>query len=102
MEFRKWVVDSRTSGDGRRYVRINPKLGFKPPRLDEKNKLEMLRTTVLDKLRNSNYRWRIARTAHMLIASTFYFEKRENPREYDGYYICKGKRLEVKSIISNY
>ena len=91
-EFRTWVLDARAVGESRRYMRINPKLGYRPPRLDEKSQLETLRATVMDKLRNTNsYRWRIARIVHRLIASTFYFEKREAPREYDGYHLCKGE-----------
>ena len=92
MEFRTWVLDARAAGESRRYMRINPNLGYRPPRLDEKNQLDALRTTVIDKLRNNkSYRRRIAQVVHRLIASTFYFEKREGPKEYDGYYLCKGK-----------
>jgi len=91
-EFRTWVLDTKAGSEGSRYTRINPKLGYLPPRLDEKNQLERLRTTVIDKLRNTNsYRLRIARIVHRLVASTFYFEKRESPREYDGYHLCKGE-----------
>lgn len=92
MEFRTWVLDARAASESRRYQRINPNLGYRPPRLDEKTQLEGLRATVIDKLRNTNsYRWRIGRIVHRLVASTFYFEKREQPREYDGYHLCKGE-----------
>lgn len=90
-EFKIWVLDAKAASEGRRYLRINPKLGYRPPRLDEKGQLEGLRATVIDKLRNTNsYRWRIARIVHRLVASTFYFEKREAPRQYEDYHLCKG------------
>ena len=91
-EFRIWVLDSKAVGESRRYQRVNPKLDRQPPKLDEKNQLENLRATVIEKLRNTNnYRWRIARIVHILVASSFYFEKREQPRECEGYHLCNGK-----------
>jgi hypothetical protein len=74
-----------------RYQRINPKLGYSPPQLDDKGKLVALQLTVREKLgKEELYRKKISRIAHRLVASSFYFE-RLNQRKYDGGYICQGK-----------
>ena len=88
-EFRVSVDDSH-GRDGHRYMRISPKLGFRPPRLDEKEQIERLSYTVIEKLKGSAYQLTIAKIVHRLIASCFYFEKRGSPQNCNGYYSCKG------------
>lgn len=97
-EFRTWVLDSSTNAiESRRFTRINPYLGLRLPRLDEKDQMESLRNAVVEKLRrNAGFRQRIARIAHRLISSCFYFDKREAPIEGDGYHLCKGTALQYK------
>jgi predicted acylesterase/phospholipase RssA len=76
---------------GRRYQRINPKLGYKPPRLDDKAQLQNLHQTVRARLRDEeHYRKKISRVAHQLVASSFYFEKSKISKTDGGYRCCQG------------
>jgi hypothetical protein len=90
--FKKDVLSSsKAVNEYLRYIRVNPKLGYAPPRLDDKGKLVALQMRVVDVLRqNKGYKRKISRIAHRLIASTFYFEKTEAPREVDGHHSCQG------------
>ncbi|MBE7181251.1 MAG: hypothetical protein INR71_08590 [Terriglobus roseus] len=89
-EFRTWANDPQ-GREGHRYVRINPNLGFKPPRLDEKDEIEKLSRVVNEKLRRGEgYPAKIRRVAHRLVASCFYFERKEVTPQEEGYYLCKG------------
>ena len=90
INFRNDTLSSREESEFRRYQRINPKLGYRPPRLDDKGKLESLEYTVREKLRdNELYRKKISRIAHRLVASSFYFE-RIGQRRYGSGYVCEG------------
>jgi len=82
---------SRTPSADERYERINPNIGQHPPRLDEKDKLDELRTKVIDRLvQSANYQRKIARISRRLIASCFYFEKQQHVL-HDSHYLCPGK-----------
>jgi len=77
---------------GWRYQRINPKLGYKPPRLDDKAQLVNLHHTVRTNLKTEqHYRKKISRVAHQLVASSFYFEKAKTSKSENGYKSCQGK-----------
>lgn len=91
-QFRTEVLDSHKATEGRRYERINPNLGFRPPKLDEKDKLWKVQQAVVEKLRlRREYRVKIWRVAHRLIASSFYFEKLSPPKELESHYAYSGK-----------
>jgi hypothetical protein len=76
---------------GWRYQRINPKLGYKPPRLDDKAELATMNRTVREKLRREqHYRKKVSRVAHQLVASSFYFEKANISKDENGYRSCQG------------
>jgi hypothetical protein len=90
---------SRSVNEYLRYQRINPFLGRPPPRLDDKRQVESLQMTVADVIRKKKYyRKKIARVAHHLIASSFYFEKADTPRENEGFYICKGTPIDFSPL----
>ena len=90
--FRNDVLGTNNAGESRRYERINPNLGCRPPRLDEVDQLESLQRTVRDRVRmNGYYHQKISRIAHRLVASTFYFEKLSHQQEPDGSFLCLGR-----------
>ncbi|KAF2096172.1 FabD/lysophospholipase-like protein [Rhizodiscina lignyota] len=94
-DFKKDVLPSKNSPDSRRYQRINPKLGFRPPNLDDKRQLDLLQATVRVKLQEEErYLKKISRVAHQLVASSFYFERLSVHKEDDGYH-CWGKACFV-------
>jgi hypothetical protein len=74
-----------------RYVRLNPKLDGKLPRLDDYQQMEALQTDVRHILRNDSfYRQKVALIAHRLVASCFYFDVVEESSE-DGWTSVRGK-----------
>jgi hypothetical protein len=91
LNFKNDTLSSREESEIRRYQRINPKLGFPPPRLDDKGNLESLEYAVRKNLRdNELYRKKISRISHRLVASSFYFE-RIGQRKYGSGYVCEGQ-----------
>lgn len=89
-DFRLWVEDSH-GREGHRYVRVSPKLGYGPPKLDETSQVDTLSSVVVSALRGlPGYRIKIAQIVHRLVASCFYFETRGSPEEAEGFYRCKG------------
>lgn len=99
-DFRNEVLDSNFSIDGQRYERLNPSLGFPPPRIDEKAQVGYLQRTVADRIRRQgSYQLKIQRIAHRLIASSFYFERLAPTRDHESGYTCTGKE---KSSIPTY
>jgi hypothetical protein len=63
-----------------KYQRINPEIGFDPPRLDETSKLPDLQRAVQQKLtRDSALISQTTEIAHRLVASSFYFDKSTMP-----------------------
>jgi hypothetical protein len=91
INFKNDTLSPREESEIRRYQRINPKLGYRVPRLDDKEKLESLQYTVRENLRdNEPYRKKISRIAHRLVASSFYFE-RIGQRKYGSGYVCEGQ-----------
>lgn len=91
LNFRNDILSSKDGSEIRCYHRINPKLGYPPPKLDEKGKLAYLQATVRDKLKmDQGYRKKISRVAHRLVASSFYFEPLSRSINCNGHYICHG------------
>lgn len=90
--FRGDVLDQGRDSDSRRYERINPNLGTRPPRFDDKAQLGALQAQIRNKIRDTNgsYRKKLIRIVHRLVASTFYFEKLRPPTEQNGSYGCPG------------
>jgi hypothetical protein len=82
-----------TSDDASRYIRINPDIGRQPPKLDEVKKIGELIRDARKALKTPESRAQIARLAHILVASTFYFELRNGPvSNSDGTFSCAGTR----------
>lgn len=75
-----------------RFQRIDPYLGYEPPRLDDKAKMRQLRGTVSSQLEHDSfYRRKIRNVAHRLVASCFYFEKLRHDTIGGGWYEFDGK-----------
>lgn len=101
---RSWLnfqqqVDRRKQEWDRRplpYMRLNPDLHRKPPKLDAVRELDRLRKEVAIELRTNASRCSIERISSQLIASTFYFHKdktirSEGERRYGSF--CHGRIL---------
>jgi hypothetical protein len=87
-DFRIDVLGGPYSNDRRRYIRLNPDLGFKVPKLDALDQLHDIQQAAHDQLKNNA---RIKEVAHRLVASTFFFEKIDaTTREADGKHLCEG------------
>jgi len=82
-----------------RYVRINPNLGYKPPRLDEKAKLKTVQHDTIRALGEERMTLKLRRVAYQLIASLFYFEKTSGPKgdAVDGYSCTGNPRIFLHS-----
>ncbi len=71
-----------------RYIRLNPNLGSKVPKLDDVGQLQDVQQATNDQLKTDP---QIIQVAHRLIASTFFFERIDaSIRERDGSYECDG------------
>jgi len=67
-----------------KYQRINPQIGFEPPRLDEASRLADLQRVVQHKLsKDAALLSQTREIAHRLIASCFYFDKFTQPMSSD-------------------
>ncbi|KAH7087111.1 hypothetical protein FB567DRAFT_526936 [Paraphoma chrysanthemicola] len=75
-----------------RYFRLNPDVGYDPPHMDDVSKFGKLQQDTRKSLRSSDDRVQIARVAHVLVASSFFYETTEEPRlEPDTTYSCAGR-----------
>lgn len=80
-----------TSSRASRYVRINPDIGRRPPCLDEVSEIGHLIREVRASMKTPESRAQIARTMHILVASSFYFELLNGPvPNDDGTFSCEG------------
>jgi len=90
-EFLVDVLGGPYASDRRRYIRLNPDLGFKVPKLDAVDQLRDIQQAARDQLKSGAASARVKEVAHRLIASTFFFEKTEaSTREKEGKYVCDG------------
>ena len=100
-EFKTDLMSAQQTRDAsQRYIRLNPHLGDKPPKLDAKDKLEITRKLTRDDLESYESSMDLQNIAHRLIASTFYFEKFSIETEHvnSESYICKGGSMQSKLI----
>ncbi len=76
---------------------MNVNLGEDIPALDDKKKLAEVQATTLRFLRTSGYRSMIENIAYRLIASSFYFLKKDRIDfdERSKLWICTGMKLEL-------
>jgi len=90
-EFRLDVLGGPNASDRRRYIRLNPDLGFNVPKMDAVDQLRDIQQAACDQLKTTTTSARIREVAHRLIASTFFFEKTEaSTREQGDKYECDG------------
>ncbi|KAF2823761.1 hypothetical protein CC86DRAFT_298378 [Ophiobolus disseminans] len=73
-DFRMDVIGSSSFIHARRYVRINPKITIRRPKLDEKAKVFELQENIRAQMDRQLHRVKIGTVAHQLVASSFYFE----------------------------
>ncbi|KAF2128735.1 hypothetical protein P153DRAFT_340903 [Dothidotthia symphoricarpi CBS 119687] len=87
------VVDLDGSADDElRHIRINPDIKRNPPSLDKVNELEELRRNTKHALKLPDALYNIERVAHILVASSFYYERIGMPKfEADNTFSCTGQ-----------
>jgi len=85
------IGSESSSTDKRRYIRLNPNLGDKPPELDDKAKLPKLQRDTKDALSLKDSKLHLHWVAERLVASLFYYERSSIPRsEGSGGHSCSG------------
>jgi hypothetical protein len=89
-DFHKDVRRSSSIAQAQRYTRINPRVGFKTPKMDEKNQIDHLYDDVASRLRTEHEQNKFVRIAYRLVASCFYFEQSGAPREVDDHFEVQG------------
>jgi hypothetical protein len=92
-KFRKSVVVNQNDSDERsRYQRINPVIGRDPPGLDAKKEIDQLQLDVKSYFHSNECKLMIDDVVLRLIASTFYFEKKDQhfSRDLTGAYFFRG------------
>ncbi|KAJ8113331.1 hypothetical protein OPT61_g4511 [Boeremia exigua] len=78
-----------TDENGSRYVRINPEIGS-PPSLDDVSQLKAVQAAARNSLETTESRAQIRRVSHMLVASSFYYERTSMPAKVNNAYLCAG------------
>lgn len=89
--FKKDALGSSSYLQARRYVRLNPRIGFRTPKMENNSQVDKLQEDVRSHLQTPPMRAKVAGIAHQLIASCFYFERSEPTREADDHYIVQGE-----------
>jgi len=80
-----------SSGNHRRFIRINPDIRSSVPRLDAVDEMDNLEKSVKEYLESNMQR--VREVAHRLIASTFFFEKdRNSVTQVQNGFQCSGKK----------
>ncbi|KAF2758985.1 hypothetical protein EJ05DRAFT_499409 [Pseudovirgaria hyperparasitica] len=89
--FKQDVQASSSYLDFGRYQRFNVRVGFRPPKMDEKNEIGRLHEAVRHKLGLTNYQQRLTRTARRLFAGCFYFQKTAPVRDTEDHFDVQGE-----------
>jgi len=98
--FRSDVVGSSSHVQAQRYVRINPKITSRTPKMDDKSQVDNLSDDVTTKLRSIGMRDKILRITYRLVASCFYFETVGPSREVDDHLQVQG--MWIVAFIDRY
>lgn len=88
--FRNDVVGSSSHMQAQRYVRINPRVQSRTPKMDDKSQVDNLSDDVSTRLRSIGMREKIIRIVYRLVASCFYFEALGPSREVDDHLQVQG------------
>ena len=96
--FYSTVVHQSSHLDIPRYVRINPKVGFRAPKMDDKAQVSKLYDDVNERMGTPQMQGKIIRIAQRLVASCFYFEKNGPPRELEDHLDVNGMCSCIKQI----
>ena len=92
-EFRKDIITNSSRAEAQRYIRINPKVKSRTPKMDEKRDMARLYDEVKAYMVKTSVRNRIRAIAYRLVASSFYFERSGPPREADDHVTVQGESL---------
>ena len=89
--FRKDIVGISSSHVAQRYIRVNPRIRFQTPKMDEKSQVGKLQDDVRSRMQSQSMREKVSAITSRLVASLFYFEKSGPVKEYSDHYIVQGK-----------
>jgi hypothetical protein len=88
--FRNDVIGTSSYLELLRYERLNPRVGFRAPKMDDKGQVNTLYDDVKERLGKPQMQGKIIRIARRLIASCFYFDMSGPPREADDHFTVQG------------
>lgn len=88
-----------TTGKESRYCRINPDIGFEPPRLDEVDKLSHLSEKMRQVKKEDSFQLQVKAIARKLVASCFYADIPVLARPQDLNMIGMGFRHYLKTVL---
>ena len=92
LEFRKDVVGTSSPIAAERYIRINPKTKHRIPKVDDKSQVHILRDEIRTGFATHEMRTQVQKTAHRLVASSFYFEQNGPAREAGDHITIQGEQ----------
>lgn len=92
-EFRKDIIINSSRAEALRYLRVNPRVKSRTPKMDEKREVGRLNEEVKVYMAKNSTRKRIRAIAYRLVASSFYFERSGPPREANDHVTVQGEHL---------
>jgi hypothetical protein len=99
-EFRKDVVGTTPHAAAERYIRVNPRMKNRIPKMDDKSQIDNLQEEVINSLRTHGSHTKVKDIAQRLVASSFYFEKTSPSRPTDDHIIVQGMFSPTINITS--
>jgi hypothetical protein len=98
-EFRKDVVGTTSHAAAERYIRVNPKMKNRIPKMDDRSQINTLQQDVISVLGTHGLRTKIKSITQRLVASSFYFEKSCPSRPAEDHIIVQGRLFSaIKTI----
>lgn len=89
--FKKDIVGISLNHVAQRYIRINPRIRFPTPKMDEKSQVGKLQDDVRSQMQSQSMREKVSTVASRLVASSFYLEKTGPAKEYGDHYVVQGE-----------
>jgi hypothetical protein len=99
-EFLKDVVGTTPHAAAERYIRVNPRMKNRIPKMDDKSQIDNLQEEVIHSLRTHESQKKVKDIAQRLVASSFYFEKTSPSRPADDHIIVQGTFSPTINITS--
>ena len=89
--FRNDIAGMSSSIVAQRYVRVNPQIKFRTPKMDEKSQIHRLHDDVKSRMESQSMRMKITSISYQIVASSFYFETTAPTKTVNDRYKVQGK-----------